>query len=244
MRPARHAVPLAFVLLLAGCFHTPPATPPASPTVTVTTTVTSESQPVAEAVVRIELSPTQQVAGKTAPDGTLALVVPASLLKSHLWADKAGYEPFNQHLDIDGQDLAVPVTLVKIPPPPPDPPPPTPPPATVCRATPLETLKAVRAKFGPSPNGDECVAIINETAWCHRAEGWGLSAKPNGNHAPQPTTGVFVATDILQFKSTLEIYDVLVAAGDGGPATPAWNYVGVLNDPSRPWVPPVAPVAR
>lgn len=105
-----------------------------------------------------------------------------------------------------------------------------------------ETLARVRAKYGPSPTTDECGAIINETAYIHRndPEQWGVNQKTAGNHAVR-YDGQWIAADIIQNGVTKEAYDVLVAAGDGGSATPAWNYVGVITDPARPWVAPIPP---
>jgi hypothetical protein len=103
----------------------------------------------------------------------------------------------------------------------------------------FDTLKRVRAKYGASPTTDECGAICMETAWLHRndPEKWGVSGKSSGNRAN--VKGVSIASDIIQNGVTKEGYDVLVAAGDGGPATPSWNLVGVITDPARPWLAPI-----
>lgn len=105
-----------------------------------------------------------------------------------------------------------------------------------------ETLNRVRAKYGPTPTTNECGAIVNETAWIHRndPEKWGVSGKNFGNHATL-YEGTKIAADIIQNGVTLEAYDVLIAAGDGGSATPTWNSVGVITDPNRPWTAPVVP---
>lgn len=105
-----------------------------------------------------------------------------------------------------------------------------------------ETLAQVRAKYGASPTTDECGAICNETAWRHRndPEHWGVSGKTFGNHATL-YDGTAIAADIIQNGVTKEAYDCLIAAGDGGPATPTWNPVGVITDPNRPWLPPIVP---
>lgn len=109
-------------------------------------------------------------------------------------------------------------------------------------ATIQETLAQVRAKYGPTPTTNECGAIVNETAWLHRndLERWGVSGKTSGNRAVL-YDGTQIAADIIQNGVTKEAYDCLVAAGDGGPATPAWNLVGVITDPNRPWLAPIVP---
>lgn len=105
-----------------------------------------------------------------------------------------------------------------------------------------ETLARVRAKYGPTPTTNECGAIVNETAWIHRndPEKWGVSGKSFGNHAVL-YEGTQIAADIIQNGVTKEAYDVLIAAGDGGSATPTWNSVGVITDPARPWLAPIVP---
>jgi hypothetical protein len=103
----------------------------------------------------------------------------------------------------------------------------------------LDTLREVRTKFPPIPSNEDLGKIVNETAWRHRDEGWGLSGKPGGANTTQPVSGILVARDILHHKPTNQIYDVLIAAGDGGPATPAWQGPMAAPDPNaRPWVAP------
>jgi hypothetical protein len=109
-------------------------------------------------------------------------------------------------------------------------------------ATIQETLAQVRAKYGPTPTRDECGAICNETAFWHRndPERWGVNQKTGGAFATR-YDGQRIAADIIQSGATLIAYDCLIAAGDGGPATPAWQEVGVISDPARPWVAPITP---
>jgi hypothetical protein len=103
----------------------------------------------------------------------------------------------------------------------------------------LDTLRQVRTKYPTIPSNEDCGKIINETAWIHRAEGWGLSGKPGGANTPQPVSGIPIARDILHHQPSNQIYDVLIAAGDGGPATPAWQGPMTAPDPNaRPWVAP------
>lgn len=105
-----------------------------------------------------------------------------------------------------------------------------------------DTLARVRNQYGASPTKDECGAICNDTAYIHRndPEKWGVNRKDGGSHAVR-YDGVNIAADIIQNGVTGEAFDCLVAAGDGGPATPAWNSVGVITDPARPWVAPIVP---
>jgi hypothetical protein len=106
----------------------------------------------------------------------------------------------------------------------------------------MEAVQIERAKYGPSPTGDECVAIVNDAAYACRThpERWGVSGKDFGDNGRR-SDGRLCARDILQNGVTLEIYDVLRAAGDGGPAEPVWQPKGVLNDPNRPYVSPIPP---
>jgi hypothetical protein len=79
--------------------------------------------------------------------------------------------------------------------------------------------------------------MLNEIAWTHRSEGWGLSRKGSGEKCPSPAGDV--ACDVLHHRPSNHIVDVFVAAGQQ--ATPTWNVLGVMTDASRPWVAPVAP---
>jgi hypothetical protein len=106
----------------------------------------------------------------------------------------------------------------------------------------LEAVQVERAKYGASPTADECVAIVNDAAYACRAqpEKWGISGKDFGDNGRR-SDGRLCARDIVQNGVTLEIYDVLRAAGDGGPAEPVWQPKGVLNDPNRPYVAAIPP---
>lgn len=102
----------------------------------------------------------------------------------------------------------------------------------------LGTVQSVRAKYGPVPSEAELCAIVNEVAWIHREEGFGLSAKPGGNACVRHD-GARVAVDIVQHQSTGTLFDILIDAG--GPAIPSWGVAHPHNDPNRPWVAPIAP---
>lgn len=106
----------------------------------------------------------------------------------------------------------------------------------------FHTLVQVRSMYGATPTTNECGEICNETAWIHRndSEQWGVSTKNSGNHAVLPD-GSNIAADIIQNGVTLEAYDCLQDAGDGGTANPQWIPIGVLNDPARPWKAPIDP---
>jgi hypothetical protein len=88
------------------------------------------------------------------------------------------------------------------------------------------TLQAVRPKY-PTPLGQNGAALLNEVAWIHRAQGWGLEAKSGGNVCSQPTTGTTCGCDIL--RTIDKGWDVLgdtEGAGvplqsESGPADPA-----------------------
>jgi hypothetical protein len=121
----------------------------------------------------------------------------------------------------------------------------------------LDTLIAERAKIGPVydtvllpdgttqqvdhrpyPTPEQLGALLNAVAWAHRAEGWGLSAKPSGNNIPAPD-GTRIAADILHNRTDNVIVDCLIAAGER--SEPTWQVLGPMTDPLRPWVAPTAP---
>jgi hypothetical protein len=88
------------------------------------------------------------------------------------------------------------------------------------------TLQLIRPKY-PTPLGDKGAELLNEVAWIHRAQGWGLESKVGGTVCPQPTTAKTCGCDILR-TATLG-WDVLGDAegagtpiqSDSGPAEPA-----------------------
>ena len=96
------------------------------------------------------------------------------------------------------------------------------------------TLKAVRPKY-PTPLGQLGAALLNEVAWIHRSEGWGLESKTGGNVCEQPTTGRTCGCDIL--RTTTRGWDVL--QDTEGAAVPIQSDSGPA-EPSR-FVAPVAP---
>lgn len=104
----------------------------------------------------------------------------------------------------------------------------------------LSTVNVVRAKYGATMSDDECADLCNEVAWIHRLEPekWGVSLKEAGTHGTRHD-GTRICHDVVMRGDTKEGFDCLVAAGAA--SVPTWNSVGVITDPSRRWVAPIAP---
>jgi hypothetical protein len=102
----------------------------------------------------------------------------------------------------------------------------------------FDEIDGVRVEHKPYPTPEQLGVLLNEVAWEHRNEGWGLSEKPNGYSVPHPD-GTRIASDILYHKPTNLLYDVLTAAGER--SEPAFNLVGPSTDSSRPWKAPTNP---
>ncbi len=115
------------------------------------------------------------------------------------------------------------------------------PPPSFAQANLKGDVATARAKYPTPMSAAQQAAVVNEVAWKHRAEGWGLLSKPSGNHCPQPATGTPVSCDFLVFKvgSNLVGFDVLVGAEDAG--IPTWDGPQSGLDPGR-FVAPVEPV--
>jgi hypothetical protein len=94
-----------------------------------------------------------------------------------------------------------------------------------------ETVKKIWDKYGGWDRG----TMLNEIAWIHRGEGWGLSRKTSGAHVTQPHTGERIAHDILHHLHTNTLWDVFTDRG------PTWNQAAPHNNPERIWLPPVEP---
>jgi hypothetical protein len=100
------------------------------------------------------------------------------------------------------------------------------------------TLQRVAAKYpGPRPH-DDYALVLNEVAWVHRAEGFGLSEKTGGTRVHHPILGD-MAEDILQLPDGTH-WDVFASAGDGRPLQPTQGPAIVPNTPRR-WLAPVKP---
>lgn len=97
-------------------------------------------------------------------------------------------------------------------------------------------VAAERAKYSLPLSNQQQVDICNAVAWAHRADGWGLSRKPGGNHGVL-SNGTPVAVDILFHQPSRTVWDVLI--GDdrhaGFLAVTTYDFAG------RPWVAPVQP---
>lgn len=91
-------------------------------------------------------------------------------------------------------------------------------------------VAAERAKYSVSMTPSQVAAMLNQVAWNHRAEGWGLLRKGSGNSCPLRDT--FISCDILIHAPTIQHFDVLRDAENA--AIPQWNNVGpcVLSDSS------------
>lgn len=79
-------------------------------------------------------------------------------------------------------------------------------PAAVCA-----TLTQERAKYPTPPSHDQMGAMLNTTAWVHRADGWGLSKKTTGNVCPSVAGSI--ACDVLMLPSGA-YWDVFIASGE------------------------------
>jgi hypothetical protein len=84
--------------------------------------------------------------------------------------------------------------------------------------------------------------ILNEVAWRHRDQGFGLSRKAAGRHVESPVGPI--AEDVLQRRDGHH-WDVLGGAAVGQPLRPGRSQsIGVMTDPNRPWVAPVEPAGH
>ena len=100
-----------------------------------------------------------------------------------------------------------------------------------------DTVVELRKDYGATMSNNQCADLLNEVAFIHAAEGWGLLADRGGNFATR-FDGTKVEVDILFNRTTAHHYDAL---GDGGGAsTPAWQDDGLM-DLSR-WVAPIPPL--
>lgn len=85
----------------------------------------------------------------------------------------------------------------------------------------LGILTHYRAMKGETLTNDECVALLNQTAFHLSRSGqpWGVLAKPDGNNGRR-RDGVLCSVDHLVHRPTLIGLDVLASAGAGGPSSP------------------------
>jgi hypothetical protein len=109
----------------------------------------------------------------------------------------------------------------------------------------LPDVEAEYAKYQKPLKPEDYGTILNAVAWKNRAEGWGLSEKPQGNHVPAPhdrfdengqRVTVWVAYDILHHQPSNTLWGCF---NDNGPN---WGLEDYHGDPNgRPWLAPVAP---
>lgn len=98
----------------------------------------------------------------------------------------------------------------------------------------LPDVEAEYAKYTKPLKPEDYGAILNAVAWKHRADGWGLSVKPDGNRVPSPQ-GVDVAYDILHHHPTDTLWGCF---GDNGPN---WGLEDPHGRADRPWLAPIQP---
>jgi hypothetical protein len=105
----------------------------------------------------------------------------------------------------------------------------------------LDVVERVRAEYPDKPSLPQVGEMLNKIAWEVRADGFGLSRKPSGEHMThQPGTGIPIAGDILHHQPTDTLIDVFIGWEDG--AKPTWGATVHHNDPARPWIPAVEPL--
>lgn len=104
-------------------------------------------------------------------------------------------------------------------------------PAGVCT-----TLRAERAKYPTPPGAANVGALLNATAWTHRALGLGVGRKTTGTRCPSPAGDI--TCDYLIRQSDMVGWDVLIDADGAASVTCTGSGVTITN---RPWVAPVNP---
>ncbi len=85
----------------------------------------------------------------------------------------------------------------------------------------LKSVAEERGKYGTPLKNHEMGELLNNVAWQHRADGWGLASKVAGAHTIQPGTGTLVSRDLLVHGPSATMYDVL--SDVAGEARPAWQ---------------------
>ena len=111
----------------------------------------------------------------------------------------------------------------------------------------LSAVQAERARYPTPMTPTQLGELLNMVAWTHRAEGWGLLAKPAGTTCP--VHGRSIACDILVHAPSATHWDVLSDAE--GAAVPTFNPVGPIDlarfvtpfDPGGAPPPPQVPPA-
>lgn len=104
-----------------------------------------------------------------------------------------------------------------------------------------EIVAEERARFGATLTDEQCGLLTNAVAWrlAQTDSAWGVSAKPQGKASTLPN-GQRIAHDILHYRTTNTLIDILQAAG--AESRPQWAEVPYHGDPSgRPWLPAADP---
>jgi hypothetical protein len=104
-----------------------------------------------------------------------------------------------------------------------------------------EIVAEERARFGATLTDEQCGLLTNAVAWrlAQTDPAWGVSAKPQGKASTLPN-GQRIAHDILHYRTTNTLIDILQAAG--AESRPQWAEVPYHGDPvGRPWLPAVDP---
>jgi hypothetical protein len=135
-------------------------------------------------------------------------------------------------LDVGEIDTLSPLAPVAtpdpVPVPVPQPPTPEPDPVPELPESLLSTVEVVWSNRKPNRG-----VALNEIAWLHREDGWGLSRKAFGHFVESPVGQI--ASDILHHKPSDTIWDVFTDTGV------IWAQAKHHNNPDRPWVAPVQP---
>ncbi|HET9272493.1 MAG TPA: hypothetical protein VFO31_30155 [Vicinamibacterales bacterium] len=101
----------------------------------------------------------------------------------------------------------------------------------------------MRPHYPAKPSKDQCVALCNEVAWMHRAEGFGVAEKTSGTHGTR-SDGQRCAIDGLVYRppggGVEQFIDILGNADGSSPpyAVPRWQ---VHDTSNRKWIAPIDP---
>lgn len=103
----------------------------------------------------------------------------------------------------------------------------------------LDTLTLLRRDYGTTMDDNQCVELLNEAAWIHKAEGYGLSRKEFGTRGLR-YDGQECCHDVLMLQDG-RYWDCLGEAGKA--SIPIWSATpnGIITDERRGWVAPIVP---
>lgn len=105
--------------------------------------------------------------------------------------------------------------------------------------TPFDTLKRLRATYPTPMSSEQNAALLNDTAWAHRAANWGVYAKPSGSNCKR-SDGVLISRDILCQLGSATGVDCLQDSEGAG--IPVWS-TGVPIEPTN-WLASIAPAVE